>query len=576
MLAKLNKIKNWQAAIVIAIVGFAIFSTGIFSPFMGDDIGQIVNSVPVHSITHFHLFFEGGTYYNGGGLTPLSGSYYRPLVPLSYSLLYTFFGPHALYFHLFQLLIGIGSVILLFLFLRYSFKPLLALALALLFLVHPINSQDIFAIASVGDCLFFFFGILSLWLLLHFRSMKSLILVALGLFLSLLSKEAGGLFLIMVLLYLIWWDRKRLLPFVGVMILPAAIYLALRAHAVGTIGQTHIAPIDNLNLADRLMTAPSIMQFYLTKFLFPTKLASGYYWVYRTFSFRHVLFPLLIDLSAVGLSVFLAFAIRKRVSKAQYYTYMFFAIWAFLGIFPYLQIIPLDMTACEIWFYFSAVGFIGMLGSLLVAFRSYVRLDWFFIVVALVIGALGVRTAFRGLDYRSSYTLAQHDIVSSQGDYYADEIIAQNLDAQGRFQEAKTYALRSTSIYPTITSYQTLGQTLGQLNDYPAAVGAFDRGIRYGVYSPLYEDLGLLTLVYGNPTTNQRFLESSLRTFPQDSTLWMYLAFLEEKEGNNTGAKVAIANAAKFGRISSIAYDDIMNNRSFTLSVPQLRKSIEI
>jgi hypothetical protein len=64
MLARLNRIKTWQAAIIIAVIGFAVFFTGLASPFQGDDLLQIVNNVPVHSIKNIKLFFEGGTFYN--------------------------------------------------------------------------------------------------------------------------------------------------------------------------------------------------------------------------------------------------------------------------------------------------------------------------------------------------------------------------------------------------------------------------------------------------------------------------------------------------------------------------------
>src|SRR5580698_254946 len=116
MFYKLNKLTNWQVAIIMLVIGFAVYSTGLNSPFQGDDILQIVNSVPVHSISNIKLFFEGGTFYNGGGLAPLSGIYFRPLMTTIFSLLYTLFGPHQFYFHLLQLLLFIGGSFLIYLF----------------------------------------------------------------------------------------------------------------------------------------------------------------------------------------------------------------------------------------------------------------------------------------------------------------------------------------------------------------------------------------------------------------------------------------------------------------------------
>jgi hypothetical protein len=42
MLAKINKINTWQAALIIAVVGFAVFFRGLTNPFQGDDFNQII------------------------------------------------------------------------------------------------------------------------------------------------------------------------------------------------------------------------------------------------------------------------------------------------------------------------------------------------------------------------------------------------------------------------------------------------------------------------------------------------------------------------------------------------------
>jgi 4-amino-4-deoxy-L-arabinose transferase-like glycosyltransferase len=292
MLAKINKLKNWQVALIIVILGFAIFSTGLTSPFHGDDIFQIVTALPVHSITNIRLFFEGGTIYTGHGLAPLSGTYFRPLMTTIYSLIYSLFGARPVAFHIVQLALYVGSASLLYLIFKYSFKTVMALILAIIFLIHPLNSQVVYAIQYMQDALFFFFGILAIWLLLRFKSIRSLWLVALCLFLSLLSKETAVVFIIMALLYLFWFNRDRFYKFIYIMVVPVAAYLALRINAVGTTVYSNVAPIDHLNLLDRLLTMPSIVLFYITKFVFPWKLATAYYWTYSSFSVRHVLLPL--------------------------------------------------------------------------------------------------------------------------------------------------------------------------------------------------------------------------------------------------------------------------------------------
>jgi hypothetical protein len=578
MLDKINKLTSWQAAIIIAIIGFAVFFTGLNNPFQGDDINQIVTNVPVHSITHIRLFFEGGTFYNGGELTPLVGGYYRPLMTTAFSLVYTMFGAHQFYFHLLQLLLCIGSTIILYLFFRYSFRSVLALVLSLIFLLHPVNSQVVYAIPSMQEALLFFFGILALYLLLRLKSVRSLLLVAVCLFLSLLSKETGILFVAMALLYLFWWDRKRLYLFMGIMALPVALYLALRIHAVGLFTPLISGPIDSLSLASRLLTAPSIFLFYITKFIFPVKLAAVYYWTYPTFSVRHVLLPLVIDLAVIALVVYLVFVIRKKASKTQYFTYLFFAIWSALGMFMLLQIVPLDMTACEIWFYFPMAGVLGMIGVVLVTFQARIRPIWFFVIAALLIGLLGVRTAFRGADWRSAITLDQRNISASKEDYNAYNNLAKVLVTQGNYSEAKAYLERSISIYPTYNNYHDLGALLESQGDYSGAAQAFGHALKYsnGQQSGIYEDIATLTMVYGDPASNKQFLLSALKKFPQDSNLWLALAILEDKNNDNPAARVAITKAASYGQIPQSIHDNIMNARPFSLNFGGTGQVLEI
>jgi hypothetical protein len=576
LLAKINKLTNWQVAIIIAVVGFAVFSTGLTNPFMGDDNGQIVDNPVVHSLSNIRLFFEGGTFYNGQGIAPLTGAYYRPLMTTAFSLLFTLFGLHPLYFHLFQLLICIASAFILFLFLRFTFITVLALPLSLVFLLHPINSQVVYALPAMQDALFFFFGILSMWLLLRFNSLRGLLLVAASLFLSMLSKEVGLLFVAMSLLYLYWFDRKRLLPLAGIMSLPIVLYLVLKINAVGLRSPVFNAPVDRLSLLGRMITVPSIIFHYITALIFPLKLASGYYWVYPKLSFQHSWVPLGIDLAVVALFVYLAFVIHKRLSKAQLYSYLFFATWATIGLLAHFQILPLDMTACDNWFYFPMVGVLGMVGVIIIAFQAKISPTWFYVIAALIIIALGVRTSLRGFDWRNVDILADRDIAASDDNFAAYVDVSDILRMQGKIGEANEYAQRAVDIFPSFSSYNQLGLCLEDEGDYAGAFNAFNEGLKYADFVLLYENIGGLTLVYGNPNTGKQFLMQAIGKFPHDATLWMYLAILDDRNNDNADAKVAISNAASNGSVPQFIYDGIMTNRPFELGLAHTGKSITV
>jgi hypothetical protein len=198
MVLNFKDYRNWQASLLIVFVGFAVYLSGLMNLFEGDDTLQIVNNTLVHSLKNLNVFYKGSTFYNGQNFI---GLYYRPLMTTAYSLLYVMFGARPFYFHLFQLLVCIGGTILLYLFLKYLMDPRLALFLAVVFLLHPLDSQVVYIIPNLQDALFFFFGMLALWLLCRFQSNKALPLVALALLLSLFFERDRHMFCICSISY---------------------------------------------------------------------------------------------------------------------------------------------------------------------------------------------------------------------------------------------------------------------------------------------------------------------------------------------------------------------------------------
>jgi hypothetical protein len=551
LLAKIKKLNDWQIALIITLVGFAVFFTGLNNPFQGDDSTQIVNNIVVHSISHVNVLFSGGTIYNGGSVTtPLSGTYYRPLMMVVFSIIYTIFGAQPLYYHIFQILIVISSAILVYLiFRRLLSKKLLSLALALIFLVHPISSQVAFAIPSMQDALFFFFGALALWVLLRYDSVRSLWLAALFLLLSLLSKETGVFFIIICALYLYYFRKERVVQFIKIISLPVILWLLMKASAVGLFSTNmHTAPIDQLSFFGRLMNVPSVILFYLTKLVFPWQLATQYHWVYPTFSVQHVLLPLLIDLAVITLVIVAGRVIKRRTTEVLYHTYLFFAIWAGLGLTIYLQLVPLDMTACENWFYFSMAGVLGMIGVALIVFKPHIKPSWLLIIAILLIGIFGIRTAIRGTDYSSSYKLCLKDVAASKEDFMSYTGLSQSDIEVGNYSLAKTEAEKSIAIYPDATNYEDLGAAMVFQGNYAGAYEAYNNGLRYGYYSQLLDDLAELTLVHGTPANNQKFFAESLKKFPNDPYLWTYYALLFYRTGDIAYAKSAASYALVNGR----------------------------
>jgi len=425
------------------------------------------------------------------------------------------------------------------------------------------------------DSLFFFFGILGLYLLIRFSSVRSLIFVAGCFFFSLLSKESGVLFIIMALLYLFWWNKKRLRAFVIIMLPTIAIWLLLKINAIGLLGQNpNSAPIDLLSFTQRMMTVPSIIQFYITKVVFPWKLADAYYWVHPTFSVRNFLLPLVVDLAVVAIILYLIIALRRKASEAHFYKFLFFTIWFAIGLLLILQIIPLDETAAEGWAYFMMAGVLGMVGVAFDGLFPKIRTDHYrllCIIPMLLLGLFGLRTAIRGYEIgRAPQVVNRAEIAASPSDFIAEYQLANYYYLQDDYKDAKTHASQSVAIFSNQNNNYILGLSNFMLGDYSVAYKAYNDGLKYSQYVPLYDGLASLTPVYGNPESNRRYLINTLKKFPKDADVWFYLALLEYRANNTAEAKIAIKNTVFYGQNSQLAstvYYYIMNEKPFSIYV---------
>jgi tetratricopeptide (TPR) repeat protein len=560
--------------VIITALGFATFYTGLHNQFILDDYAQIVSNPSVHSLTHIVTIFNGGTIDSGTAANRLVGVYYRPLMSTTYALVYTLFGPQPFAFHLFQLCLHILATFVLFLILRYFFRPGVSLILSLFFLVHPINSQAVFTIADMQEPLFLDFGLAGFWLLLRFqdRGIKYLVPAAACLLLSLLSKETGVLFVVIFGVYEFFFDRKRFYWYIGMMAVVASLYLALKLHAVG-FHNPHSGPIDELNFWSRMVNAPAIIFFYISAMVFPLHLAHAYNWVYTSISLGHFLLPLAVDILAILAAVAAAFTIHRRSDKRHVALFAFFAAWLAVGLGAHIQIIPLDLTACDSWFYFPFVGLLGMIATLIDAFPP--RRPKLLVTAALIILCiLAVRTSVRGFDYRDQYTLAFRDSAISESDFFSQTKVAIYLASQGRPRQALVHAQESVGTYPSIAGYDALGLSFLELKRYADAQEALAKALELNDQSPqkqfaVYDYIGTLALYFGNPGPNIKTIQSGLRIFPGDGNLWQDLAILEYPT-DPVRAQRDISIANKYGQTTPYIYDHIMNDQPLVIDTPKI------
>jgi tetratricopeptide (TPR) repeat protein len=564
------KIKSWLsdklALIIITSVGVLTYATGLGSPFWNDDLWQIVRNPLVHSLANIGIFFSEGTFYYPGSTLTLIGGFYRPMMTTVFSLIYVIFGLHTFAYHAVQLALGIASAVFLFKVFRYSFGTILSLLLALVFLVHPIDSQVLFAIPSMQDALYFFFGIFALWILLRFESRRSMIFASTSLFVAMLSKETGALFVLVCLLYLWLFDPKRLKNFALYLILPIIVYGLLYWHAHPYVmSPSGSAPVNVLGLGQRLLTAPSTTAFYLSKLIWPQKLATAYDWVVTGPTLTGFWLPVAIDALFLGALAGAGLLLARRVSRPVLKTYLFYSVWALSGLGLVSQLVPLDMTACETWFYFSMAGLLGAFGVVIQSFSKRFHRYHLLITASalLLIIALGTRTALRGVDWQDTTRIDYADIADSPDDFDAFDRLAQVLAKQGQYRASVKFEEVSIKLFPDNFNYGNLAITEVKMGHYQMAINDYKKALHYNFMKPTIDSAAGLAAVYDDPQDAYALINTGLSYYSNDYNLWMDMAIVSAKMHHLNDVHAALVQASRLGQVEQSMAAQMLSGQPF-------------
>ena len=246
-------------------------------------------SAGVNSVDDSHIIAAYGMG-AGKGLAeifrPAGNYYYRPLVELSYFLDNLLWGMHARFMHLENILFHLLNTVLVFLIARQVAgawvvkSPWFPLASALLFAVHPINTESVTWIAGRTDPLAAIFIFTSIWCLLQCLIEDRLIYLwtALLLFvLGVLTKEIALSFLPAALLLAIYWpDAVRVRPTILRVLIGIAVVAFLLVLAFITFSRSFsVTAVLNSNtggVSAALQTALTALGFYLKKLILPLPL----------------------------------------------------------------------------------------------------------------------------------------------------------------------------------------------------------------------------------------------------------------------------------------------------------------
>ena len=576
--------------ILAGVVGVVYLNT-LTNGFVFDDPHLVAIDSAVRNPSSLFPKVAKGTWWLG----------HRPLRTASYALDYALFGRDPLGFHLSNLVYHTLSGLLAYLIaVRLLAQHLPALFVALLFLVHPIQTDAVSYISGRRDILFGLFYLLGFFAFLRYRDTRLkrfLGLAVMAYLLSLSSKEMAVTLPLLCLTYdLMWeerdtdhqpiwrdmWERlkaavRRHPPLYLAMGVFALLYVL---HFGFLFKPTHRGSYYGDSFALTMLTVARIVVHYLKLLVFPRTLNADY--SYDAFPITPTLthWP---SLAAVVVLAFLVFLLVKLVPSHRLAS--FGGFWFFLTLLPVTHIIPHHELMAEHYLYIPSFGVFLAAGYAVevTLVRNRVSPRILYPVLTLVVLLLSLRTMVRNRDWKDDITLWTKTVETAPMAARAranlgKAYLRRDLDDLGR-QELE----EAVRIKPDVAAYhddlglaylrlgrlaeaeRELTQALRPKNRLVSAnINLAYTYIRQGrkaeAVGPLVEalkirpeeqtamaQLALLYMELGRLDEAERQLLQLAKARPKDPKLYLALGSVYKRKGKPDLAKAALEKAARYG-----------------------------
>lgn len=504
---------------LIVLCTFCAYAPSLTNSFVWDDYYVVVDNTFVKSWNNFPALFSKNylsPFVKHGDLSTVdytvgSGeTSYRPLATLSYFFDYTFWKLNPFGYHLTNLCLHILNSLLLYsvTFLLIRNKPA-ALAAALLFSLHPINSEAVNVISFREDLLVFLFYMASFALYITLDSVRAskrivrYIFSCFLFFLALFSKEMAITFPAALILYdYFFTDRafkafftKRRLFRYGGYVLVALFYLWVRfAVFVNTTEVPGVYPGGSFY--SNFLTMSRVVSVYLQWIFLPIDIPAFLPSQPYLFS-KSLLDPgVMMSIALILLCAILALKIRRISKKIS-----FAILWFFVTLAPAMNILPLMNHIASRYVYLPLAGFcflsaetIARVSSIKIspAILSFlIKISRAFLIALLLI--YGLVTFMKTFSWKDNAVLflemtqrfpsnaAAH---ATFGDCFARAHLFENSIAEYRTALALNPRL--------VEAYNNLGIAYGEVKQYEKSVDCFQRAIEIDpLYADAYSNLGI-------------------------------------------------------------------------------------
>ena len=523
--------------LVVVAAGLLAYHNSFTGKFISDDLHSIPENL---TIRHLWPIWQTLSPPPRGGIT-VEG---RPLINLSLAINYALGGYNVWGYHAFNLVVHIlAGLTLLGIVRRTLLQPALrarfggaanelALATAVLWTVHPLQTESVTYMIQRAESLMGLFYLLTLYCFIRatesqrVRLWYGLCIVACAL--GMASKEVMVSAPVMVMLYdraflsesfrEAWRQRRPL--YLG---LSATWILQGVVMASGSIFANASINAHNIGVTwwQYLRTEPGVILYYLRLSVWPSPLCLDCGWPIAR-AWGSILPPAIVIVVLLGATIW-----AWRTNPV----WGLMGAWFFLILAPSSSFIPTQDTIHEHRMYLplAVVMSLEVMGLYsLLRRRSFAV----FVVVGITLGVLTWR---RNQDYRDELTIRTDAVAKFPNDAVVHYNLGVTLVSLGRAQEAIEQYERSVRLNPdSAWTRYNLGVALVGVGRVPEAIEQYQQALRIRPdYPEPHNNLGVILAQAGKPQEAIGHFEQVLRVRPNNADAH-----------NNLGA--ALAQAGRF------------------------------
>ncbi len=549
---------KWKILLLIAVISVAVYSNSFSNSFHFDDQHFIVENPYIQDLRNIPSFFLSPEH---SSFEKIFTSHYRPLLVTSYAMNYALGGLRPEGYHVVNLLFHVGSAFLVYLIVdaMLSGNFYIALTAALVFAVHPFNSEVVNYITARSSVMCTFFYLLSFYFWIGFRSEKLevrsekiidgsqkksyfLLLTSnfylfslLSFLLAILTKEIAITLPVVLFLYDFYFHRQqdgknrhpapsssRYLPHLPYIILIIVPYLLYRISVYGSI--TGGGTRDYLA---NFLTQPKVLLKYIQLMFVPSGLTIEHN-IRLSASLSDI--TVILSFASILIILFIAYLLfRMGRMGREWRMVSFFILWFFITLLP-TTIIPLNAVLQENRGYLAGVMSAVIAGWAL----SRLKRRYIFPGLALLVLVLSVLTFNRNFAWKDDLSLWSDAVAKSPmsarahdnlglawmgvnkydlaiGEFnktlelnpryylaYYNAGVAYQL--QGDLEKARFAYEESLKINPSyFRSYYNAGIVYKKLGEPDMAISSYDRAIALDPRHPfVYNNLGVVLTENGD------------------------------------------------------------------------------